>query len=352
VDLAADSFFVRNGVTSTDNQGRPATWKLYRIPIRRPSAVLNTPTLRLAQHLRVTVVAPPDAGQPDIVSRVAMARLRFVGSPWVRRSETPIAGLTGAIGQPHGEVSTSVVSTEDRVDLGYTSPPGVFDVTSRVGGDQQSQGTQINEKSLRVIGQDLRLGERAEAYLRFAAGAQNLLTYRTLRVWMRGRGPGWEEGDLQAFLKLGSDNDNFYLYRAPAKSTTWEPEFVIDVETWRRLRAEVENRWLTGQAPSGAAECGTPDTGAYVACEGPYLVHVRDPGINPPNLAAVQEVAAGIYRVAQNVTTDAAELWVDDIRLSEPVSQTGTAASVDARLTASDVGSFSLICRNCPFCRR
>ena len=34
---------------------------------------------------------------------------------------------------------------------------------------------------------------------------------------------GWEEGDLQAFLKLGSDNDNFYLYRAPAKSTTWEP---------------------------------------------------------------------------------------------------------------------------------
>ena len=80
---------------------------------------------------------------------------------------------------------------------------------------------------------------------------------------------------------------------------------------------------------------------AYVACEGPYLVQVRDPAINPPNLAAVQEVSAGIYRVALNVTVPDVELWVDDIRLSQPVSQTGLAGSVDARLTASDVGSIA-----------
>ena len=42
------------------------------------------------------------------------------------------------------------------------------------------------------------------------------------------------------------------------------------------------------------------------------------------------------------MTTPTSELWVDDIRLSDPVSQTGTAASVDARLTASDVGSFAV----------
>lgn len=342
VDLAADSFFVRNGVTSTDGQGRTATWKLYRVPIRQPSATLNTPTLRLAQHLRVTLVTPTDAGGADSIARVAMARLRFVGSPWTRRSDTPILGLTGAVGEPHGGVGTSVISTENRIDLGYESPPGVFDASSRRGGDRDAQGTQINEKSLRIIGTDLRLGERAEAYLRFPAGAQSLLTYRTLRVWMRGRGPGWEEGDLQAFLKLGSDNDNFYLYRAPAKSTTWEPEFLIDLETLRRLRADVENRWLSGADPSGAAECGTGDAGAYVACDGPYLVHVRDPGINPPNLAAVQEISAGIYRVGETVTTAAAELWVDDVRLSEPVSETGTAASIDARLTASDVAGFTM----------
>jgi hypothetical protein len=334
VDLKADSFFVRTG--------RTPDWKLYRIPLHRASDTLGTPTLRLAQDLRITFVTPPDAGQPDIVARMAMARLRFVGSPWVRRAETPIAGLSGDIAQPHGEVGTSVVSTENKADLGYESPPGVIEDVSRRGGDLESQGTQINERSLRILATDLRVDERAEAYLRFPAGAQNLLTYRTLRVWMRGRGPGWEEGDLQAYVKVGSDNDNFYLYRAPAKTTTWLPEFVVDLEVWRRLRADVENRWLSGQPASGAAACGTSDSTAYVACDGPYLVNVRDPAVNPPNLAAVQELAAGIYRVAAAVTTPQSELWVDDIRLSEPVSRTGTAASVDARLALSDVGNVSV----------
>ena len=341
VDLAADKYFVREGVRTTDNLGRSAVWKLYRIPLRTPDAVINTPTLRLIQHLRITFATPPDNGQPDIVARLAMARLRFVGSPWTRRSETPILGITGAVGQPHGEISVSVISTENRTELGYESPPGIVDEGTRLGGDRETGGQQINERSLRVIARDLRLGERAEAYLRFPAGPQSLLTYRTLRVWFRGRGAGWQESDLQAFLKVGSDNDNFYLFRVGARSSSWEPEAIIDLETWRRLRAEVENRWLTGAPPSGAAECGTADPDAYVACEGPYLVHLADPGINPPNLAAVQEVSAGIYRSGDALVLPEVELWVDDIRLSEPVSQTGTAMSVDARLAASDVGTFS-----------
>jgi hypothetical protein len=341
VDLAADSFYVRDGVRTTDAQGRSAVWKLYRIPLRNPSQVINTPTLRLVRQLRLTFATPADNGQPDIVARLAMARLRFVGSPWTRRSDTPILGLTGATGQPHGEVTASIVSTENRTDLGYESPPGVIDDVSRTASDRASEGTQINESSLRIVAEDLRVQERAEAYLRFPAGPQNLLTYRTLRVWFRGRLPGWEEGDLQAFLKVGSDNDNFYLYRAPAKSTTWEPEAVIDLETWRRLRADAENRWLSGQPPSGSAECGTENPQAYVVCEGPYLIHLTDPGINPPNLAAIQEISAGIYRVGASVTTAEVELWVDDIRLSDPVSETGTAMAVDARLAASDVGNFS-----------
>jgi hypothetical protein len=232
VDLARGDFYVRDGVTTRDSQGRPATWRLYRIPLREPTDTIGTPTLRLAKHLRITFATPPDAGQPDVIARLALARMRFLGSPWTRRSDTPVLGLSGSTGEPHGEVSVSVISTENRIDLGYTSPPGIGDNVARRGGDRESGGTQINERSLRIMADDLRNGERAEAYLRFPAGSQNLLTYRTLRVWFRGRGPGWEENDLQAFVKLGSDDDNFYLYRAPARSTTWDPEAIIDLETW------------------------------------------------------------------------------------------------------------------------
>ncbi|MGH7509465.1 MAG: cell surface protein SprA [Gemmatimonadales bacterium] len=336
-----DRYFVRTGVQRVEPNGSVSGWELYRIPIRSPDATIGTPNLRLIQHLRVTAVAPPDPGQPDVVVRFALARLRLVGSPWVRRAEAPIAGISGAVAEPTGEVIASIVSTENRTDLGYESPPGVFEDVARRGGDQSSLGTQINEKSLRLIARGLEPGERAEAYLRLPAGPQNILRYRELRVWMRGRGPGWEEGDLQAFIKVGSDDRNFYLYRAPARSTTWEPEFAIDLEVWRRLRAELETRWLSGAPASGAAECGVGDATAYVACDGPYLVHLADPGINPPNLAAVQEMSAGMYRAGSTVAATEFELWVGDIRLTSPVSELGTAMAVDARLVASDVGNLS-----------
>ncbi|HEX6435047.1 MAG TPA: hypothetical protein VFZ87_12425, partial [Gemmatimonadales bacterium] len=336
VDLnPSGKYFVRNGRVLAD--GSPSGWRLYRIPIGTPDDTIGSPNLRLIQHLRMTVAAPPDAAQPDIVARFGIARLRLVGSPWVRRAETPIAGISGSLAEPTGEVIASVVSTENETDLGYESPPGVFEGVQRRGGDQSTLGTQINEKSLRLVARGLEPGERAEAYLRFPAGPQNLLGYRTLRVWMRGRGAEWEAGDYQAFLKLGSDDRNFYLFRAPARSTTWEPEFVIDLEVLRRLRADLESRWLSGAPASGAAECGAGDVNAYIACEGPYLVHLADPGINPPNLAAVQELSAGIYRVAG--TAPEAELWVDDIRLDNPIPQVGTAVAVETRLVASDIGS-------------
>jgi hypothetical protein len=335
--LPGDKYFVRGGALLRD--GSPSGWELYRVPIRTPDATIGTPSLRLVQHMRVTVAAPPDGGGPDVVARFAVARLRLVGSPWVRRAEAPIAGISGAAAEPSGEVIASVISTENRTDLGYVSPPGVFEGVQNRGGDRSRLGTQINEKSLRLIARGLEVGERAEAYLRIPTGPQNVLRYRELRVWMRGRGEGWEQGDFEAFIKLGSDDRNFYLYRAPARTTTWEPEFNIDLEVWRRLRADIESRWLSGAPPSGAPECGSLDANAYVACEGPYVVHVADPGINPPNLAAVQEVSAGIYRVAGAVGAPEAELWVDDVRLSSPVSQTGTAIAMDVRLLASDVGN-------------
>ena len=332
-------YYVRDGVRSVDALGRVSKWELYRVPVRSPTDTIGTPTLRSIQQMRLTVVAP-DRGEPDVVARFALARLHFVGTSWVRRSEKPIAGLAGSLSKPTGEVIASIVSTENETDLGYTSPPGVFETTQKRG-EVTSSGEQINERSLRVIARGLSTGDRGEAYLRFPAGPQNMLAYRELRFWARGRGPGWEERELEAFIKVGSDDRNFYLYRAPAHTTTWEPEMVVDLDVWRRASRRGGAAMAVGGAALGSAECGTNDPNAYVACKGPYLVHLGDPGINPPNLAAAQELSTGIYRVGGVGEAPESELWIDDIRLSSPVSETGKAVSFDTRLVASDVGSVS-----------
>jgi len=345
--------YVRDGamVPAVDAQGRPdgaAGWRLYRIPFRADTIMQGALSLRQIQSLRLTIVAPQTApaGTPSPQVFFGLARVRLVGASWLKRADTPIHGIAGDRGVGTGAVAASVVSTENR-DLGYTPPPGVFDQADRRDANLQLASTQINERSLRLLATGLETGQRAEAFTRFTTeGDKNFLKYRKLRTWARGRGPGWEDGDLHFYIKAGKDQNNFYLYHAPARTSSWEPEVVVDFDRWLALRARIEQAWLKGDAARVYAGCPdstlVPFDSAYVMCDGPYIVHVRDPATAPPNLAAVQEIAAGMWRVADNVFVDQAELWVDDIRLSDVVQDVGTAAAVDVTLTAADVAEVAV----------
>ncbi len=349
--IGDDRVFVRDGgmLPAPASQGGGASgWRLYRIPFRTDTLQVGAPSLRQVQALRLTLLAPETAmpGEPDPQISFALSRVRLVGSTWLKRAETPIVGLAGDRGTGTGEITASVASTENR-DLGYSPPPGVVDQAGRRDQSFQVGTTQINEQSLRLLARGLAPGQRAEAFTRFGSeGDKNFLKYRTLRVWARGRGPGWEDGDLEFFLKVGKDENNFYLYHTPVRTSSWEPEVVVGLSRWVGLRARIEQAWLGGDPPHVYAGCPdstiVPFDTAYVMCDGPYIAHVRDPAIAPPNLAAVQEVAAGMVRVSGATFIDQAELWVDDIRLSDVVQSPGTAAALDLALTASNFADVTL----------
>ena len=346
--IGDDRTYVRYGGMTPDPAGGAAGWRLYRIPFRTDTLQIGEPSLRQVQALRITIVTPATAapGQPDPQVYFALARVRLIGSSWVKRADTPIPGLAGDRGTGVGEVIASVISTENR-DLGYAPPPGVTDAAGRRDAGFQLGATQINERSMRLLARGLAGGQRAEAYLRFTTeGDKNLLKYKKLRVWARGRGPGWEDGDLEFFVKAGKDQNNFYLYHTPARTASWEPEVVVDFERWLVLRAHIEQAWLRGDTAQIYAGCPdstllAPDS-SFVMCDGPYIVHVRDPGTAPPNLARVQEIAAGIWRVNERIFVDQAEVWVDDIRVSDVVQETGAAGAVDVTLAAADVADLAL----------
>ena len=349
--IGDERYYVRDGgmvPVPVGAGGGASGWRLYRIPFRTDTLQVGAPNLRQVQAVRITVLAPETAapGQPDPEISFALSRVRLVGATWLKRAETPIAGLGGDRATGLGEVVASAVSTENR-DLGYAPPPGVVDEAARADQSFQVGTTQINEQSLRLLASGLQPGQRAEAFTRFGAeGDKNFLKYRQLRVWARGRGPGWEDGDLEFFLKVGKDADNFYFYHTPARTSSWEPEVVIDLDRWVALRARIQQAWLSGDVPHVYPGCPdstlVPDDTAYVMCDGSYIAHVRQPGGAPPNLAAVQEVAAGIWRVRSTTFVDQAEVWVDDIRLSDVVQNTGTAAALDVALTAGNLADVSL----------
>ena len=340
-------------------------WVLVRLPFSSPDdSTSGGPPIRRVRALRVTAVSGVTLPDQQF-SLTPIARLRVIGSPWLKRSERPLEGLAGTRQALGGTVVATVIGTQDRDSLRgvfYEPPPGVTEVPDQASSVLGAQQVQVNERSLRLLATSLARGSRAEAYFRFPEGQKNLMGYRELRLWARGRGSGWgPNGDLQFFVKIGRDADNFYLYRTEARSgnnrAAWEPEVRVRFEKFYALRAKLQNAFLLGRpdllgctAVDSAliAQSGLP-TGAridrYAACEDGYVVYTIDPAVTPPNLAAVQELAVGMIRVDSlrgidsPMFGDTLELWVDDIRLADVVNATGYAGEVSATLSAGDFGS-------------
>jgi hypothetical protein len=342
-------------------------WVQVRVPYRTPDDSTNGgPNARRIRAMRVTLVS--GAGEADTAfTQVPLVRLKLVGSPLIKRSDRTVAGIAGDL-PTQGFVLASVIGTQDRDtlrNLDYESPPGVTDQAEQQQTGLENLQTQINEKSLRLQAGNLGLYERAETFLRFAEGARNFMNYRELRAWARGRGNGWgQTGELQFYIKIARDANNFYLYRTPVNSgpgrATWLPEIAVDFNKLTALRAELHNRFTqqstdtlgcTGVDSALVVNSGLP-TGQpinrYAVCSDGYMAYSVDPAVNPPNLAQVQEIAVGFVRVADLGGTapimpgDTLELWVDDVRLTDVERTPGYAGQISMNVAAGDVASFSV----------
>jgi hypothetical protein len=342
-------------------------WVFVKIPFRSPDDTLNAPLLRRARALRITLIS--GAGLPDTAySQIALDRLRLSGAPWLKRNDASVRGIAGEQADL-GFVTVGTVGTEDRGVTGgvnYDSPPGVGNQPDLKTTPITSSRVLINEHSLRIVAGGLNTFDRAEAYYRFPEGQKNFMGYKELRLWARGVSAGWgTNGELQFYVKLGHDATNFYMYHTTLAATgtgpaAWRPEIRVDFSKLIALRAQIQNAYLRGTRRNTCAgmdsviiantpfQPTTATSALYAACSDGYMVYTTDPGVNPPNLAAVQELAVGMIRVpgtsvAQPITSaDTLELWVDDIRLGGVVAAAGFAGQIALGITASDFGDVRL----------
>jgi hypothetical protein len=318
---------------TTQETGTP--FQLFRIPIREAvplsvGGVITEADLRAVRHLRVTVVGPAGV--------VQLARMRLVGSRWIKRDgEGVLRGIAGDTLANVGRVEVSAVS---RITEGaaYSSPPGVLeeldDPTSAFAG----QGIEFNEKSLGILFEEVPAGGRVEVYHRFPQRPRNFLAYNEARLWVVARAGDFGDGQPNRFfLKVGSDSENFYLYRTPLSPTgspsgitpaDWLPELRIDFSRWYELRLEAEVL-LSTFAPGP----GDPPVEVWSA-DSTYAVVLNDRG-RAPNLAAVREIAVGVWN--GGVLPSSGEVWVDELRLGGAVRDPGLAGSLDVGLDAGGV---------------
>lgn len=341
-------------------------WVLVRLPFTAPADTIDGgPSPLRVRAARLTVVSGTGLADNEF-SQTVIARLRFTGAAWLKRSDRTLAGI-GGVREGTGLVFAGVVGTQDSLSaLGYQSPPGVVNEADRRLTGLENQAVVVNERSMRLTATRLAPLERAEAVYTFPSGAQNFRQYRELRAWARGRGSGWGQGgELQFYVKIGRDVDNFYAYRTPVNTGTtqaaWLPEVRVDFNKLYDLRAQLENAYLRDLPDS--VSCSGADLALiarsalppgqvsrrHAACRDGYIVYAADPAVSPPNLSAVQELAVGMVRVdsAGTGTTpimpgDTLEVWVDDIRLAGVVSTPGYAGQLAVQANLGDVAQVRL----------
>ncbi|MFQ5889146.1 MAG: cell surface protein SprA [Gemmatimonadota bacterium] len=312
-------------------------FSLYKIPLRDPDLRegLTDQGLQSIRHIRITLTA-------DAPARVLLSRMDFTGSPWLKRAGTGSAGgLAGSVPGSAGTVTVGSISTRE---ASYVSPPGVVEQQADRTDEIALTATQFNEQSLRVTFSDIPPGERIEVFRRFAETTRNFLRYRRMRAWVLPvRGEWGQMSPLRFSVRVGFDENNFYLYRTPRPavpetptSQDWRPEIRIEMERWVRLRAAAEQRIL-------ASRGGLPGDSALVVWDvdvlpdgdSTYAVVINDRS-RAPNLAAIREMAIGI----ENIGTEAlggGEIWVNDLRLDQAADDTGVAARGALDLRAADI---------------
>ena len=318
-----------------DREETGTSFRLYRVPLRDPSGIdvggaITDAELRAVRHLRITV-----AGRRR--DSFVLARLGIVGSTWIKRSETGVlTGVGGDTASVHGRVEVGPVS---RVTVGdaYTSPPGVIeqldDPTAAFGG----QGIEFNERSLSVAFENILPGDRVEVYNRFPQQPRDFLSYREARLWaVAARGDFGAGIPAYFFVKVGTDDRNFYLFRTrldpvatpgTVREEEWLPEVVIRFEEWQQLRRDAEISFVLEPRMAG-----DPPLVLWSA-DSTHAIVMQDRG-RAPNLASVREMSLGVMN--ETGVPLSGEVWVDELRLARGIRDAGLVSAVDAEVRGGD----------------
>ncbi|MCF6191664.1 MAG: hypothetical protein L3J76_00825, partial [Candidatus Hydrothermae bacterium] len=279
-------------------------WRYYRIPLRDPQFQQVVGDLAPDEtQIRYARIRWEQFSRTDTLF---LYRVQILGNRWRTHPIVRVDSTSAPVDSTTEHVGVGVVNS--RETPGYTSPPGI---PLR----RNPDGTQEIENATSVVVENLLPGHAAYVYRLPTVDRQALQThlqnYRRIHLWVR---PAVQQSPPYGtfFLRLGSDSTNFYELRRRLTANAWV-DLTADVEELARLRDSLR------RAHPG-------DSVFYV---GSLVIHGN------PNLLNLGYYAFGVINEDSLPLTT--ELWVNELRLSDPRTESGTALHAEASL---NLGAF------------
>ncbi len=344
-DLQPGSNFVVDRIENVNfpvgNSGSTvdATWYQFRIPIASGRAVNGVSNFKSINFMRLYMTGWDE----EVILRTT--EFQFVSTQWRRflGNLRDNAQVTEPPEPPFADFEIGTLSIEEnstKVPFPYVLPPDV--IQQAINGNTQA-GFLQNERALQLLTCNL---EDGDARSTFKLVNQDLRQYERLRMWVHaeplenGGIPSNfnQRGDVEVFLRLGLDNEfNYYEYVLPVDASIpgantreeiWPNEFnfkLADLSTAKRER---------DSAGVGVSERFIFEDPAIVN-EGEKII-VR----GTPKLSDIRNIMIGIRNPRDpGGQPICAEIWVNELRLTDFDQESGWAAQGNISLGLADVAT-------------
>lgn len=345
-DLQVGQGFVTDKVVSAvklaNGQTQNATWYQIRVPLAQYQARFGA--IQDFKSIRFVRMFMTDFADTAVLR---FAKIQFVRGEWRQynaKNENnkviadPGLGLTPTADNSVLELGTvNIEENGRRTPIPYVVPPGIERERdfSNYRGD-----TRQNEQSLSLIVKDLKDGYGRAA---FKTAINDFRSYKRLEMYVHLEGDGvhtLENNDLNAFLRIGTDNDdNYYEYNKPLRVT--QPGTSDPYAIWpedNKIDIQLE---LFQKAKMARNQSGWPVNQPFIYNDGVNTIIVK----GQPDMSKVRVYMLGLKNPLKGaVGTPAnddglekyAQAWFNELRLTEFDERGGWAATGRVSMKLAD----------------
>jgi cell surface protein SprA len=343
IDLSADALQVGKGYVTDevtvfakreDEGAKPDSITYYqlKIPVReyekRFGGIQNFKSIRF---MRMFMTGFEDS----VVLR--FVQMQMIRADWRRYSKS--LKFPPSIGTPpdpddETEFVVSTVNIEEnsrRDPIIYREPPGI----ARELDPTQPQSVQQNEQSLSLQVCNLKDGDARGA---FKVSEIDIRNYEFLKMFVHAEGENIENGDMWAFIRIGTDlEQNYYQFEIPLQITPnraliqdeiWPLANYIEIELAKLYELKLERSNVTGS-----------DVAPF---EQPYRQGIiRVVGL--PDLSQVRSMMVGVINPLKNDVFDnlCGEVWFNELRVTGIANKGGWAATARMVTKLADFGKLN-----------
>jgi len=337
--------YITDVVEGIAPDNRKVKWYQFKIPVREGKSINNIQDLRSVRFMRMVTTG----FETPVILR--FARMELIRGEWRKYGETLREGelIPGSPNVTEFDIlAVNIEENSQRTPLNYVTPPGI----SREIDAGTANLRSLNEQSLVLRVRNLGDGDARAA---FRSLDIDMRMYGNLEMFIHGETLDPDNplafGDVSVFVRLGSDFDqNFYEYEVPLKPTPLTASSTPD-NIWPQENNMVINFKKLQDAKNSRNQTGFPDNDIYVTMDGDRRIRIK----GNPVLSSVRTIMIGVRNPNQNGdpaygniwSTDnglqeSAEVWVNELRLTDFNNDGGWAAVGRINAKLADFATVSL----------